>query len=119
MTTSLTLPALSLGGDENRAERAERLTRAFEAMGEVAAVLWPRDAGGSRDPDAVRWRGAIVSLHEVEDHLYVAWKDEDHWDKFAKVAELAWAAMGHESGRVVHENADVDGLALPHEQPAY
>ena len=119
MTTSLTLPALSLGGDENRAARAERLTRAYETMCEVAAALWPREAAGSRDPDAVRWRGAIVSLHEVEDHLYVAWKDEDHWHRFGKVAELAWAAVGHESGRVVHENADVDGLALPIDEPLY
>jgi hypothetical protein len=112
MTTSLTLPALSLGGDEDRAERAERLTQAYEAMCRVADVLWP-DRTDARDPDAVRWPGSIVSLHEVEDHLYVAWKDEDHWDKYAKVAELAWAAVGHESGLVVHENADIDGLPLP------
>ena len=118
MTASLTLPALSLGGDDNREERAERLARAFDLMCDVAALLWPGD-GSSRDPDAVRWRGAIVSLHEVEDHLYVAWKDEDHWDKFGKVAELAWAAVGHESGRVVHENADVDGLTLPIDDPVY
>lgn len=113
MTTSLALPALSLGGEENRAVRMERLVRAFEVMCTVAATLWPWEETGSRDPDAVRWRGAIVSLHEVEDHLYVAWIDEDHWEKYAKIAELAWAAAGHESGRVIHENADADGLNLP------
>ena len=110
MTTSLSLPALSLGGDENRAERMERLVRAYEVMAAAAGILWPWDHAGSRDPDAVRWRGAIVSLHEVEDHLYVAWKDEDHWEKFAKLTELAWLAAGHESGRVIHENANADGL---------
>ena len=110
MTTSLTLPALSLGGDENRAERMERLVKAYELMAAAAGLLWPWENTASRDPDAVRWRGAIVSLHEVEDHLYVSWKDEDHWEKYAKLAELAWLAAGHESGRVIHENADPDGL---------
>jgi hypothetical protein len=110
MTTSLALPALSLGGEENRAARMERLVRAYEVMSTVAGVLWPWDNTGSRDADAVRWRGAIVSLHEVEDHLYVAWKDEDHWEKYAKLAELAWTAAGHESGWVIHENADPEGV---------
>jgi hypothetical protein len=110
VTTALTLPALSLGGDENRAERMERLVRAYEVMTAAAGIFWPRDNTGSLDPDAVRWRGAIVSLHEVEDRLYVAWKDEDHWEKYAKLAELAWLAAGPESGRVIHENADVGGL---------
>ena len=114
MTTSLARPALSLGGAENRSARMKRLERAFEVMGAVASVLWPRE-DAAREPDAVRWRGAIVSLHEVEDHLYVAWADEDHWEKYAKVAELAWAAAGHESGRVIHENADAEGLNLPTE----
>jgi hypothetical protein len=86
-------------------------------MSAIARLLWPADEARSRDPGAVRWRGAILSLHEVEDHLYVAWKDEDHWEKYAKVVELAWAAAGHESGRVIHENADVDGLPFPVEEP--
>ena len=119
MITSSAQPSLSLGGSEDRAERTERLVRAYEAMGAMARILWPSEDAVSRDPDAVRWRGAIVSLHEVEDHLYVAWKDEDHWEKYAKLAELAWAAAGHESGRVVHENADADGLALTFEQPLF
>ena len=110
MTTALTLPALSLGGEDDRAARMERLVRSYEVMCAIAGVLWPWDNTGLRDPDAVRWRGAIVSLHEVEDHLYVAWSDEDHWEKYAKVAELAWTAAGHESGRVIHENADAEGL---------
>jgi hypothetical protein len=86
-------------------------------MGAVAHLLWPQDEVALRDPNTVRWQGAIVSLHVVEDHLYVAWKDEDHWDKFGKVAELAWYAVGHEGGRVLHENADTDGLELPVEEP--
>ena len=119
MITSLNRPALSLGGEEDRAERTERLVRAYEVMCALARVLWPAEEARSRDAGAVRWRGAILSLHEVEDHLYVAWKDEDHWDKYGKVAELAWAAVGRESGRVVHENADVDGLSLRNWEPLF
>src|SRR5687767_3675092 len=119
MITSLAQPSLSLGGSEDRAERTERLVRAYEAMCAMARILWPAEEAGSRDPDAVRWRGAIVSLHEVEDHLYVAWKDEDHWGKYAKLVELAWAAAGHEGGRVIHENADAHGLALTVDEPPF
>ena len=119
MITSLDQPALSLGGEENRGARTQRLVRACDVMDTLARVLWPSEEARPRDPDAVRWRGAILSLHEVEDHLYVAWKDEDHWDKYAKLVELAWSAVGHESGRVIHENADVHGLALPAGEPMY
>ena len=119
MITSLDQPALSLGGEENRAERTQRLVKACAVMDAVAGILWPAERTSAQDPAAVRWRGAILSLHEVEDHLYVAWKDEDHWEKYAKVVELAWAAAGHESGRVIHENADVHGLALPTREPMY
>ena len=119
MITSLNEPALSLGGDADRDERTERLVRAYEVMGAVVRILWPAEEARSPDRNAVRWRGAILGLHEVEDHLYVAWKDEDHWEKYAKVVELAWAAAGHESGRVIHENADVEGLPLPFEEPTY
>ena len=112
MITSSAQPSMSLGGSEDRAERTERLVRAYDVMDAMARILWPSEESGSRDPGAVRWRGAIVSLHEVEDHLYVAWKDEDHWEKYAKLVELAWSAAGHESGGVVHENADAHGLAL-------
>jgi hypothetical protein len=118
MITSLAQPSLSLGGSENRPERTERLVRTYETMCALARILWPSEDDVSRDPDAVRWRGAIVSLHEVEDHLYVAWKDEDHWEKYAKLVELAWAAA-HESGRVMHENADVHGLGLTVEEPRF
>jgi len=111
MTASPSLPALSLGGDGDRAERVERLVRAYEVMSTIAGMLWPWD-NLAHDPDAVRWRGAIVSLHEVEDHLYVAWKDEDHAEKYAKLAELVWSAVGHEGTSVVHENADRGGLNL-------
>ena len=117
MITSLNRPALSLGGEEDRAERTERLVCAYEVMCALARVLWPAEEARSRDPGAVRWRGAILSLHEVEDHLYVAWKDEDHWEKYAKIVELAWVVAGHEGGRVIHENADVDGLPFPVEEP--
>ena len=113
MTASLLLPAMSLGGQENRSQRVERLVRTYEVMSAAARVLWPWDDAACGDEDAVRWRGAVVSLHEVEDHLYVAWKDEDHWEKYGKLAELAWTAAGHESGRVIHENADAEGLNLP------
>jgi hypothetical protein len=119
MITFSAQPSLSLGGSEHRSERTQRLVRAYEAMGAMARILWPSEEAGPRDPDAVRWREAIVSLHEVEDHLYVAWKDEDHWEKYAKLAELAWAAVGHESGRVIHENADAHGLALTVKQPLF
>ena len=119
MITSLVQPALSLGGEEKRAERTQRLLRAREVMETLAGILWPSEETRLRDPAAVRWRGAILSLHEVEDHLYVAWKDEDHWDKYAKLVELAWSAVGHEGGRVIHENADVHGLALPVDEPMF
>jgi hypothetical protein len=118
MSDSISMPHLSLGDSEDREERTKRLLYAFDAMCAVVRVLWPGDAM-FQDPDAVRWNGAILSLHEVEGHLYVAWKDEDHWDKFARVVELAWTAAGFESGRVIHENADENGLALPQSEPMY
>jgi hypothetical protein len=118
MMTDTCVPHLSLGGDNERDERTRRLHRAFDAMSTLVRMLWPND-GASMDPDAVRWRGAVISLHEVEGHLYVSWKDEDHWDKYAKVVELAWAAAGFESGRVVQENADMKGLAIPHAEVMY
>jgi myo-inositol-1(or 4)-monophosphatase len=33
--------------------------------------------------------------------------------------ELAWAAAGHEGGRVIHENADAHGLALTVDEPPF
>jgi hypothetical protein len=118
MIAASCVPHLSLGGDDDRDERTHRLRRALDCMSALMRTLWPND-NASMDTDAVCWRGAVVSLHEVEGHLYVSWKDEDHWDKYAKVAELAWAAAGFESGRVIHENADVNGLAIPHTEPMY
>ena len=84
----------------------------------VVRILWPQE-DKIKDPGAVRWKGAVLSLHEVEGHLYVAWKDEGHWDKFAKVVELAWNAAGFESGRAIHDNADENGLAIPQCEPMY
>jgi hypothetical protein len=110
---------MSLGGGEERPERIGRLFRAYDTMAAVVRVLWPGEDVAVPDLFAVQWRGAIVSLHEVEDHLYVAWKDEDHWEKYSKVVELAWNAAGCESGRVIHENADVNGLKLPIDEPMF
>jgi hypothetical protein len=81
-------------------------------MGAIVRILWPGDLLSGPDPDAVQWRTAVVGLHEAEDDLVVAWSDEDHWEKYAAVVELAWRAVGHESGSVLHENADPNGLGL-------
>jgi hypothetical protein len=112
------MPHLSLGDDDERDERIKRLLHAFAVMCGVVRVVWPGD-DMIRDPDAVRWDGAVLRLHEVQGRLYVAWKDEDHWDKYAKVVELAWSAAGFESGQVIHENADENGLTLPQDEPMY
>jgi hypothetical protein len=45
--------------------------------------------------------------------------DEDHFDTFAKVVELAGTALGFESGRVIHENADETGLSVPQTEPMF
>ncbi len=104
-------PILMLDGDEDRPERLSRLMRAYDVMGSLVAIVWPGEPGDSRDPDAVRWAGAVRHLGEAGDELRVVWRDEDHLDKFRLVAELAWAGLC-ESGRpVVHENADPGGLA--------
>ena len=79
MSDPISMLHLSLGGNEEREERTTRLLSAFDVMCAVARVLWPGDAM-IRDPDTVRWNGAILSLHQVEGYLSVAWKDEDHWD---------------------------------------
>jgi hypothetical protein len=118
MTAGFAMPHLSLDGEEDREERRRRMLQAFDVMCAVVRILWPGD-GTSADPDAVRWAGAVLGLHEVEGHLYVAWKDEDHFDTFAKVVELAWTAIGFESGRVIHENADETGLSLPQTAPMF
>jgi hypothetical protein len=118
MSDTISMPHLSIGGSEERQVRTRRLLYAFDAMSAVVRVLWPGDAM-IRDPEAVRWNGAVLSLHEAEGHLYVAWKDEDHWDKFVRVVELAWNAAGFESGRVIHENADQNGLALLQSETMY
>lgn len=65
-----------------------RLFRALDTMCAVVRILWPGEDMLSRDPHAVRWEGALVSLHEDEGHLYATWKDEDYWEKYAKVVEL-------------------------------
>ena len=113
MITLEQAPRLSVEGNEDKEERMSRLRRAFDTMCALVRVLWPGDGALARDRHAVCWNGALVSLHEDEDHLYAAWKDEDHWDKYAKVVELAWNTAGFESGRVIHDNADQKGLKLP------
>jgi hypothetical protein len=38
---------------------------------------------------------------------------------YAKVVELGWNAAGDETGQVIHENADADGLELATEKPMF
>jgi hypothetical protein len=119
MNAPVRMPHLSISGEEDRPWRAQRLQRAYRAMDAIVAALWPREGQPRRDDNAVRWREAILSLHEAEDQLIVAWRDEDHCDKFHKVAELAWEAAGQEGAPVFHENADPDGLPLANEELVY
>jgi hypothetical protein len=112
MSAHSPFPHLSLAGEENRSERTQRLQNAVEAIGAIVRILWPADLLSGPDPDAVQWTKALVGLHEAEGDLVVTWSDEDHWEKYAAVVELAWRAVGHESGSVLHENADPDDLGL-------
>jgi hypothetical protein len=113
LSTLEQVPRLSVEGYEDKEERMSRLRLAFDTMCALVRVLWPGEAALARDPRAVCWDGALVSLSEDQGHLCVAWKDEDHWEKYAKVVELAWNAAGFESGRIIHDNADPKGLKLP------
>jgi hypothetical protein len=119
MTDRSEMPALTLEGDEDRLERNGRLLRAYDTMCAVVRVLWPGEDAGASDLRAVRWKGALIGLHECEGHLHVAWKDEDHFGRYAKVVELGWNAAGDETGQVIHENADADGLELATEKPMF
>ena len=107
------VPELEIVGEEDRAERMARLLRALDVMGSIVRIAWPDEDSTVTDPDAVRWRGAFDRLCQEGGHLHVAWKDEDHWDKYAKVVELAWNAIGCEGGCVIHHNTDPQGLKLP------
>jgi hypothetical protein len=118
MTVIVQAPHMSVHGEEDREARSRRLLQAYDAMNAMVRILWPGD-GTHRDPNAVQWRSGLVSLHEAEGRLYVTWRDEDHWDKFGRVVELAWTACGLEGGPVVHENADENGLSLPQNEPLY
>lgn len=101
-------PQLSVVGEADP-ERIERLRAAYEMMSEIATIVWP---------DRPNWRGAIVGLSDADDVLSVTWRDEDDFDLFAPVAELAWAGAC-EGSYVRHENADPDGLRLPARELAY
>jgi hypothetical protein len=107
------LPHLSVAADDPDRARLARLHHAYDRMGAVVRVLWPGEAAiPSRDPDAVTWAGAVVSLTDSDAGLNVFWKDEDHHGKFAKVVELAWSSVTDGLGLVVHRNADPGGTRL-------
>ncbi len=89
----------------------ERLNRAYRLMGQMVRLLWPSHTPSS-DPQAVTWAGAILSLAEEDIALTVVWRDEDHLELFAPVAELAWCTACDAQLPVVHRNADPDGVPL-------
>jgi hypothetical protein len=119
MVRGAVAPYFSVDGDQDRAARLARLFHAYDAMCAAVRVLWPEEEAPRSDPNAVRWAGAVVRVAERDDDLWVSWKDEDHWAKYAAVVEIAWRAAGHESGRVLHENGDPEGIALLQDELMY
>ena len=112
MNSGALYPHLSLAGDDDRQHRTARLFRAYDVMCALVRIVWPAEAILEAGPDGAGWEGAIVSMYEADGHLTVTWRDEDDYEKFEKVADLGWTAVGQEGTTVTHENADSGGATV-------